>query len=139
LRRAQRARDIGSGADRLGGVAGVPVAGFVMARPEPRSIFVGDADDCLSALGRWIRPRRNLALFFGAVVWTVWLVSVLGGRGPLDLFGNVKGADFMEFYTAGRIVGAGDSARLYDFELQERIEHEVTAPARWSGVHAFIY
>ena len=44
----------------------------------------------------------------------------------------------MEFYTAGRIVGAGDSARLYDFELQERIEHDLTAPARWSGVHAFI-
>src|SRR5262245_4371093 len=116
-------------------MARVPGASVVMARPAQRSIVVGDGGDYLSALGRWIRPRRCLALFFGGVFWTVWLVSVLVGRGSLDLFGNVKGADFMEFYAAGRIVGAGDSAHLYDFELQERIEHELTAPADWSGVH----
>src|SRR5438552_6359907 len=106
------------------------------APPAPRALA---SEGGLAALGRWARPRRGLALFFGAVVWTIWLVSVAGGRGALDLAGNVKGADFIEFYTARRIVASGEGDRLYDFALQERVEHELTAPAVWRGLHSFIY
>jgi alpha-1,2-mannosyltransferase len=96
-------------------------------------------DGSFARLGRRVRPFRHFALVFGVFVWTAWLVSVVGGRGALDLAGNVKGADFIEFYAAGRIVASGAIERLYDFTLQEQVEHAVTAPAQWSGFHSFIY
>ncbi len=85
--------------------------------------------------GRWLVV---LAAAVGAATWAAWLISVLARPGPLDLAGTVKGADFIEFYTAGRIVASGAADRLYDLDLQERMEHALTAPAVWSGFHGFI-
>jgi len=88
--------------------------------------------------GRFCATRRRYALVLGAALWTTWLLSVTRGPGLLDLAGNVKGADFIEFYTAGALVGRGDADRLYDLERQQRFEHALTAPQDWPGLHPFI-
>jgi len=97
----------------------------------------------LVALGRLLASGRGrygvlLAAAIGAAVWLVWLISLLARPGLLDLAGNVKGGDFLEFYAAGRIVAAHQTDHLYDLDVQARVEHEITAPERWSGFHGFI-
>jgi len=97
----------------------------------------------LARLGRRLASGRGrygvlLAAAIGGAVWIAWLISLLARPGLLDLAGNVKGTDFLEFYAAGRIVAAHQTDRLYDFDVQARVEHEITAPAEWSGFHAFI-
>ena len=97
----------------------------------------------LASLGRLLSAGRGrygllLAAAIGGAVWVAWLVSLLARPGLLDLAGNVKGGDFLEFYAAGRIVAAHQTDRLYDLDVQARIEHEITAPEQWSGFHGFI-
>ena len=97
----------------------------------------------LVTLGRLLASGRGrygvlLAAAIGVAVWVAWLISLLARPGLLDLAGNVKGTDFLEFYAAGRIVAAHETEHLYDLDLQAQIEHEITAPERWSGFHAFI-
>jgi Glycosyltransferase family 87 len=43
---------------------------------------------------------------------------------PLTLSGAPFGGDFVEFYTAGRILNNYGSQRLYDFQLQDDLTHE---------------
>jgi protein-S-isoprenylcysteine O-methyltransferase Ste14 len=93
----------------------------------------------LERLGHWIgERRRRYALWLGVVLWGGWLVSLLAGPGFLDLAGQVKGADFIEFYAAGKIVAAGRAAELYDLEVQRRVEHEITRGQDWPGLHGFL-
>ncbi len=97
----------------------------------------------LIRLGDLLALRRGryavlLAAAIGAAVWVAWLTSLLARTGFLDLAGNIKGADFVEFYAAGRIVATHRTDHLYDFDLQSRVEHELTVPQEWSGFHGFI-
>src|SRR5207249_1378218 len=97
----------------------------------------------LVTLGHLLASGRGrygvlLAAAIGAAMWVVWLISVLARPGLLDLAGNVKGTDFLEFYAAGRIVAAHQTDHLYDLDVQARVEHEITAPEQWSGFHGFI-
>jgi alpha-1,2-mannosyltransferase len=97
----------------------------------------------LVRLGNFLGSRRGrygalLAAAIGGAVWIVWVISLLARPGFLDLAGNIKGADFVEFYVAGRIVATHQADRLYDLDLQSRIEHELAAPQEWSGFHGFI-
>jgi protein-S-isoprenylcysteine O-methyltransferase Ste14 len=93
----------------------------------------------LRALGRFVgRRRRRYALALGAVLWGGWLVSLLAGPGFLDLAGQVKGADFIQAYAAGRIVVSGQADRLYDLGLQREVEHAITRPQDWPGWHGFL-
>ena len=92
----------------------------------------------LRRLGRALGPqRRRYALWLGAMLWAGWLVSVAVGPGPFDLAGEVKGADFLEFYTAGRLVLSGRAERLYDLPLQAQVEHAITG-GEWRGFHGFL-
>jgi alpha-1,2-mannosyltransferase len=101
--------------------------------------LVPDVGPALTAVGRFVGTRRRrYALFLGAALWGGWLLSLLVGPGLLDLTGHVKGADFIEFYAAGRIVGSGQADHLYDLALQQRVEHEITAPEDWPGLHGFL-
>ncbi len=101
--------------------------------------LVPDLGPALSAVGRFVGTRRRrYALFFGATLWGSWLITLLAAPGLLDPAGQVKGTDFIEFYAAGRIVITGQADRLYDLTLQQRIEHEVTAPEDWPGLHGFL-
>jgi len=93
----------------------------------------------LEALGTWIDTRRRrYALLLGILLWGGWLASIAAGPGFLDLAGEVKGADFIEFYAAGKLVATGRVAELYDLEAQRRVEHAVTSPQDWPGLHAFL-
>ncbi len=97
----------------------------------------------LVRLGSLLGSRRGrygvlLAAAIGAAVWVAWLTSLLARPGFLDLAGNIKGGDFVEFYAAGRIVATHRTDHLYDRDLQSAVEHELTAPQEWSGFHGFI-
>ncbi|MEJ5308530.1 MAG: glycosyltransferase family 87 protein [Anaerolineae bacterium] len=79
---------------------------------------------------RWMTPlliprRLAYAKLLAGVLWTAWLVSLLAGPGYMDLAGQVVGTDFLQYYTAGYIVRAGDRARLYDLEYQAIVEAHI--------------
>ncbi|TVQ86518.1 MAG: DUF2029 domain-containing protein [Deltaproteobacteria bacterium] len=71
------------------------------------------------------RERQRYALFAGAALWAVWLISASMGPGVYDLAGQLIGADFMQYYAAGHVVRMGDSSHLYDFPHFERLEVEL--------------
>jgi hypothetical protein len=83
-------------------------------------------------LGALVNRQRVL------VYSTIALVVVLAeyafvlstGTGLLDRFGQVKGTDFVEFYVAGRLVGAGRGALLYQFVPPFRFPAQFAAEAR---------
>jgi hypothetical protein len=52
-------------------------------------------------------------------------VSFLTSDGTHTIFGPAPGFDFAGFYTAGRILNACPSPHPYDFDLQDRVFHEV--------------
>ena len=60
--------------------------------------------------------------------------SFATGPGMLDRFGQVKGADFYQFYVAGRMLADGQGASLYEFvppfsfPAQEAVQAAVLAP-----------
>jgi hypothetical protein len=61
------------------------------------------------------RSRALTAIFFLAggpalLFFLMWL--------PLRLYGLGASADFIQFYSAGKIVADGQGARLYDYDLQ---------------------
>lgn len=106
---------------------------------------LGEADllaavgNALRRLGARVNPtRQRYALLLGAALWSGWLVSLAAGPGLLDLTGQVKGTDFVEFYAAGRIVLDGAADRLYDLRFQQEVEHALTAPQDWPGLHGFL-
>jgi Glycosyltransferase family 87 len=51
--------------------------------------------------------------------------SFLTSDGTHTVFGPARGFDFAGFYTAGRILNAWPSPRLYDLDLQDRVFHEL--------------
>jgi hypothetical protein len=55
------------------------------------------------------------AFVLAAGMWIAALVT-LGTRGAFDRHGILKGVDFLQFFTAGRMVAHGDASDLYDWE-----------------------
>jgi hypothetical protein len=104
----------------------------------------------LDRLGRRLSGlvTRRRILVYATVVLLVVLAeygfALLTGSGLLDRFGQVKGTDFVEFYTAGRLVAAGDGARLYqfvppfDFPVQFAAEGRLLAPQLSNPNFAFV-
>lgn len=92
----------------------------------------------LSRFNHFLNPRRMAyAWFTGGVLWFAWLLSISLGPGNMDLAKQVVGTDYLQFHTAGMTVRLGDSARLYDFEYQARLELEIAGP-ELVNFHAFI-
>jgi hypothetical protein len=60
--------------------------------------------------------------FIGGALWAGWLLSLLLGKGNLDLNGHLVGTDFVAFYTSGKIILSGQAERLYDLELARAIQ-----------------
>lgn len=83
------------------------------------------------------RRRTSYAWVAAGALWIAWLLSVLLGPGRMDLFGHVIGADYIQFYAAGRTLLDGESDRLYDFSYQLQLEQEVAGPD-FDSFHAFI-
>jgi len=83
----------------------------------------------ISWLTPLLAPRRLVyAKLAGIALWVAWLASLLLGQGYFDLAGQVIGTDFLQYYTAGHILHAGDSARLYDLDYQMIVEANIIEP-----------
>lgn len=65
---------------------------------------------------------RTQAILVACISWVAAAVIIFGSRGDRDLLGHLKGADFVHFYTLGRIVLADQTAALYDADAQHRLQ-----------------
>ena len=69
--------------------------------------------------GRWLTARRLRAhgVILGACLWLlyVWTLATPGLR---DRNGNLKGTDFLHFYTLGSLAIAHNGTDLYDMNVQ---------------------
>jgi alpha-1,2-mannosyltransferase len=70
--------------------------------------------------------RLRYAFIFGGLLWSAWLISILAGQANKDIFGHFIGGDFIQFYAAGNTIEREESAHLYDFDYQRKIQEELT-------------
>jgi len=70
----------------------------------------------------WITTRRLRAhgLILAISLWSVYLWN-MSAPGLLDRAGNIKGTDFLHFYTLGSLALAHRGADLYNLEAQSRL------------------
>ena len=82
-------------------------------------------------LERWLGPmpgRREahaiawMALAIGAILCTVSVALGFHGR---TFLGRPLGGDFVEFYTAGKILNTEAPAHIYDLQFATRLQHAV--------------
>ena len=58
---------------------------------------------------------RSHAIVLGSGIWIAGAVT-LATPGAFDRYGTLKGVDFLQFYTAARMVADGRGYQLYDWE-----------------------
>lgn len=63
---------------------------------------------------------RSHGLILGVVLWTVY-IWVLATPGLRDRNGNLKGTDFLHFYTLGTLSRERSGAELYDMAAQAQV------------------
>jgi hypothetical protein len=70
----------------------------------------------------WLTPRRLRAhgLILGIVLWLVYLWT-MATPGLRDREGNLKGTDFLHFYTLGLIAREHRGPELYDMNVQAEL------------------
>jgi hypothetical protein len=70
----------------------------------------------------WITARRLRAhgLILALCLWSVYAWNI-AAPGLLDRAGNLKGTDFLHFYTLGTIALSHQGASLYDLAAQSRL------------------
>jgi len=73
------------------------------------------------------------------LMFVAWGISIAVGKGLTDIAGNVIGADFMHFYTAGKFYLTGRINQLYDIGAQAAFQKNLLAPILFNGVYYFIY
>lgn len=84
-------------------------------------------------MASWLNPariRRQVTLL-AVCLWITYAVSI-STPGLRDRFGTLKGADFLQFYTAGRVVLSGKVSELY--HLKSFAAESVQAVPAASGV-----
>lgn len=71
----------------------------------------------LASLSKCLNPRRVTAhaIIGASVSWGMYLLDI-ATPGFLDRAGNLKGTDFLQFYTAGEIVRTSRMSALYDVQ-----------------------
>ena len=95
-------------------------------------------------LRRWIPAITSLGAlrlvgFACAVGWGLaFLVFVARFPGPVDSRGRPTGGDFLNFYTAGRMILEGHGERLYDVEVQQAVQKAVVGRADYRGLAAYV-
>jgi hypothetical protein len=74
------------------------------------------------ASASWITPRRLRArgLVLALCLWFVYLWNI-ATPGLLDRSGNLKGTDFLHFYTLGSLALAHRGADLYNMRAQSEL------------------
>lgn len=70
----------------------------------------------------WLTPRRLRAhgVIVGIVLWSVYLWTV-AAPGLRDRYGNLKGTDFLHFYTLGLVAQQHQGTALYDMKAQSEL------------------
>jgi alpha-1,2-mannosyltransferase len=70
----------------------------------------------------WLTPRRLRAhgLIVGITLWSIYLCTV-ATPGLRDRNGNLKGTDFLHFYTLGLIAREHRGLELYDMKVQAEL------------------
>jgi hypothetical protein len=83
-----------------------------------------------SNFASWITPRRLRAhgLILALCLWTVYFWN-MSTPGLLDRAANLKGTDFLHFYTLGSIALAHRGADLYNMQAQSALAAERVPPA----------
>jgi hypothetical protein len=89
----------------------------------------------------WLTPQRVrlyprticLLTFLG------WGISLTIGGGFTDASGNIIGADFLNFYTAGKFFLGGRMLELYDMAEQAFFQRDLLAPHPFNSVCYFNY
>ncbi len=91
--------------------------------------------------------RERVRAYQGMLAAVFALIAVAnfaGGKGLLDASGNVIGADFLAFYTGGRLLAEDRLASAYEagedfsFPAQRALQESLLAPQRLPGVHPFV-
>ena len=81
-------------------------------------------------LQRWLGPlpgqreARAFAWISLTVAVIICTISVLRGFHGQTFMGRPLGGDFVQFYVAGKILNQFEPARLYDMDLEVRLQHE---------------
>ncbi len=92
----------------------------------------------IEKINTWLNATRiNYPWFISGAIWAAWIISMLVGKGNVDLIGNLKGTDFASFYTAGKIVTMGRSPDLYNLGLVNSIQQELYGSSP-SGIYPFL-
>jgi hypothetical protein len=102
---------------------------------EPDDAGVARASAVTRRSSFWTITRREAlghARLLAVVLWLVAAILLLV-PGPRDPFGTLKGADFLHFYTLGRIALRGDAARLYDGPAQHELQVELVPSSAAEG------
>jgi hypothetical protein len=83
----------------------------------------------------WTLTRREALVHARLLAVVLWLVAgvLVVVPGPRDPFGTLKGADFLHFYTLGRIALQGDAAQLYDGPAQHDLQVQLVPSSAAEG------
>ncbi len=83
----------------------------------------------VASLGRLLTPQRlRYPYLIGAALWLGWLLSLAAGSWSgksTDNFGQLVGADYSAFYTAGKILLEGKADQLYHPALAVQVQKEL--------------
>ncbi len=73
----------------------------------------------MSTRAQWLTAKRLRAhgVLLGVALWSIYLWT-LATPGLLDRNSNLKGTDFLHFYTLGALANARDGVHLYDMDVQ---------------------
>jgi alpha-1,2-mannosyltransferase len=71
------------------------------------------------------REARGHAIVLASISWLAAAVIVFGTPGYRDLVGHLKGADFVHFYTLGRIALNRSTGTLYDAQAQHQVQAQL--------------
>lgn len=87
----------------------------------------------MSNRAQWLTAKRLRAhgVLLGVALWSIYLWT-LATPGLRDRNGNLKGTDFLHFYTLGALANARDGAHLYDMDVQAALAAKLVPAA--SGI-----
>jgi hypothetical protein len=102
----------------------------------------------MNRMARFLTDCKPFGLWAGGLMWVVWIVSTVGGRGNLDLNEQVIGTDHSAFHTAAVMIAEGSGADVYDYPdlpAFKRRQEELTGkpdfldPFRNPPLYAMLY
>src|SRR5271168_4831383 len=85
----------------------------------------------LARAASWLTPKRLRVhgLLLALCLWSVYFWN-MAAPGLLDRAGNLKGTDFLHFYTLGSLASAHRGSDLYNMQAQSALAGERVPAAR---------